>query len=106
MGSGGYNQAREIKGGILMFTQEMRKAVIDNLDNPIKAREEVIKIYQASIEESKDCLETVIELKREVEKLERIPEDKIGICAVCNCLYDKTYSYAVCSDSCFRDRFM
>lgn len=76
---------------------------------PLKARDLEIKKLNTAIEnltkEKADILE-IKSIERIIERLKSIPDEHIGVCSVCYSVYDTRYSYSVCSDSCFRDRFM
>ena len=76
---------------------------------PLKARDLEIKKLNTAIEKLKNEKADILEIKaieRIIEQLKSIPDDKVGVCSVCYAVYDTRYSYSVCSDSCFRDRFM
>lgn len=72
---------------------------------PLKARELEIQKLEKAISLQDDKME-IVDLKRKVEYLKSIPDEKVGVCSVCYAVYDTRYSYSVCSDSCFRDKFM
>ncbi len=86
----------------------MNNSIEHNFDTK-KAVELAIEKLQLAIDELTSINANKFEIdkiKSEIEKLKAIPEDKVGICAVCGDIYDTRYSFSVCSDSCFRDKFM